>query len=278
MPPFSASCCASRICESLSLLPIGMENNPRATSRPSSSNLTESGCAQMGTTRRSRLPRRAARQAPLPRHRSSGCGVDRSMVSCPTISATASSSGKLPTSFTSSNAITLSAQGVQPLPADWHERCNHMSVMLFCYMHSSSTDTSDCTRNELISPALVECRFQSPGRRSAIREAMQPRRYRQAFRECAPDPQACTPRIRHKRDSPSRRRARPPSGCLHLLQAQHLTERSRPRIAGNSSGIISRKSPLRNFQSIGLMLTAIVFTSTSPLPAQAWVHLHTRAG
>lgn len=43
MPPFSASCCASRICDSLNLLLIGMENNPRATSRPSSSNLTESG-------------------------------------------------------------------------------------------------------------------------------------------------------------------------------------------------------------------------------------------
>ena len=43
MPPFSASCCASRICDSSNLLLIGMENNPRATSRPSSSNLTESG-------------------------------------------------------------------------------------------------------------------------------------------------------------------------------------------------------------------------------------------
>ena len=43
MPPFSASCCASRICDSLNLLLIGMENNPCATSRPSSSNLTESG-------------------------------------------------------------------------------------------------------------------------------------------------------------------------------------------------------------------------------------------
>ena len=44
-PPFSANCCASLIWESLSLLLMEMENNPRAISLPSTSNLAESGLA-----------------------------------------------------------------------------------------------------------------------------------------------------------------------------------------------------------------------------------------
>src|ERR1700722_8791976 len=46
-----------------------------------------------------------------------------------------------------------------------------------------------------------------------------------------------------------------------------MPERSRPRMAGNSSGYHCLASPLRTFQSMGLMLAAATRTRTSPGPA-----------
>ena len=42
--------------------------------------------------------------------------------------------------------------------------------------------------------------------------------------------------------------------------------RSRPRIAGSSSGMRALACPLRSFQSMGLMLVAACLTRTSPAP------------